>query len=377
MKKIGIITFHAAYNFGSVLQAYALQEYLRKKGFEVEIINYRMKEQKDCYKMFRTDYGVKIFINDTLGVFYLNKKIERKKSFEQFISDYLVLTQEFADPLEFSEYNDKYDVYISGSDQIWNKHANELHNVEWKYMEPYLLNKIHGRKISYASSIGNMKDDMELNHLIEYIRDYHRISMREEASAKLISKYLNKRVESVLDPTFLLKRQDWISRFKLKKRNEKKYILFYSLAGRKKLNKFKKLITDIEKKGYVVKYITPFFQFRYGDRMNFVNCLEYGPYQFLDAIYNSECVITDSYHGTILSINLNKNFYSINGDYESDYRKTSVLQKLDLMSRSIGSGVDISELKFDNINYEIVESKLEVLRKHSKEYLINAINDDF
>lgn len=377
MKKIGIITFHAAYNFGSVLQAYALQEYLRKKGFEVEIINYRMKEQKNCYKMFRTDYGVKIFLNDTLGIFYLNKKIERKKSFEQFISNYLVLTQEFADPIEFSEYNDKYDVYISGSDQIWNKHANELHNVEWKYMEPYLLNKIYGRKISYASSIGNMKDDRELNQLIEYIRDYHRISMREEASAKLISKYLNKIVESVLDPTFLLKRQDWISRFKLKKRNEKKYILFYSLAGRKKLNKFKKLITDIEKKGYVVKYITPFFQFRYGDRMNFVNCLEYGPYQFLDAIYNSECVITDSYHGTILSINLNKNFYSINGDYESDYRKTSVLQKLDLMSRSIGSDVDISELKFDNINYEIVESKLEVLRKHSKEYLINAINDDF
>lgn len=377
MKKIGIITFHAAYNFGSVLQAYALQEYLRKKGFEVEIINYRMKEQKNCYKMFRTDYGVKIFLNDTLGIFYLNKKIERKKSFEQFINNYLVLTQEFADPIEFLEYNDKYDVYISGSDQIWNKHANELHNVEWKYMEPYLLNKIYGRKISYASSIGNMKDDRELNQLIEYIRDYHRISMREEASAKLISKYLNKIVESVLDPTFLLKRQDWISRFKLKKRNEKKYILFYSLAGRKKLNKFKKFITDIEKKGYVVKYITPFFQFRYGDRMNFVNCLEYGPYQFLDAIYNSECVITDSYHGTILSINLNKNFYSINGDYESDYRKTSVLQKLDLMSRSIGSDVDISELKFDNINYEIVESKLEVLRKHSKEYLINAINDDF
>lgn len=377
MKKIGIITFHAAYNFGSVLQAYALQEYLRKKGFEVEIINYRMKEQKNCYKMFRTNYGVKIFINDILGIFYLNKKIERKKNFEQFISNYLVLTQEFADPLEFSEYNDKYDVYISGSDQIWNKHANELHNVEWEYMEPYLLSKICGRKISYASSIGNMKDDRELNHLIGYIRDYHRISMREEASAKLISKYLNKIVESVLDPTFLLKRQDWISRFKLKKRNEKKYILFYSLAGRKKLNKFKKLITDIEKKGYVVKYITPFFQFRYGDRMNFVNCLEYGPYQFLDAIYNSECVITDSYHGTILSINLNKNFYSINGDYGSDYRKTSVLQKLDLMSRSIGSDVDISELKFDNINYEIVESKLETLRMHSKEYLVNAINDDF
>ena len=157
-KKIGIITYHSAYNFGSVLQAYATQKILETLGYEATILNYRMKSQYEYYSIIHIKQGLKSFLKDLLHIPQIKQYIARKNRFEKFISS-LNLTHEFAEPDEAKHFENQFDIFISGSDQIWNKHSNELDSVDWSYMDPYLLTFTNKKKISYASSIVNMTSD--------------------------------------------------------------------------------------------------------------------------------------------------------------------------------------------------------------------------
>ena len=210
MKKCGIITYHAAYNFGSVLQAFAIQEWLNRNGYSATIINYRMAEQKRVYSIFRNE-GIKGIIKDIMSICSFKDKIERKRKYEQFIESQLLLTNEFSEPEKMEEVCKNFDIVISGSDQIWNKHSNELHNVDWKYMEPYLLNNIQKKKISYASSIGNMDDEEEIKKLCNEIINFKHISMREKSGVERLRQFIPYEIDVVLDPTFLLSKDEWIN----------------------------------------------------------------------------------------------------------------------------------------------------------------------
>ena len=122
MNKIGIITYHSAYNYGSVLQAYATQVAVKKLGFDAEIINYRMREQKKIYALYRNGFGLKILLKDLMQIPIQGKRIQRIKKFESFINKKLFITKECSTPKEVQTIWEKYSIIISGSDQIWNKH---------------------------------------------------------------------------------------------------------------------------------------------------------------------------------------------------------------------------------------------------------------
>ena len=145
--KIGLITYHSAYNFGSVLQALATQEILERMGHSVEIINYRPKSQKQFYAIVNTHNGVKRFVKSILRLNNLSELLTSASRYESFMTTHLKMTQEFAEPEDAGTYSELYDLYISGSDQIWNKNSNELKNVDWKYMDPYLLRFTQRKKI--------------------------------------------------------------------------------------------------------------------------------------------------------------------------------------------------------------------------------------
>lgn len=374
MNKIGVITYHAPYNFGSALQAYALQEKLKDFGFDTEILNYRMEPQKKSYRLIRTNAGSKAFIYDLaqFPVFPLKKK--RTERFEQFIVSHLNLTDEFEEPDQFLTHTSDFDVMISGSDQIWNKESNELHGSDWKYMMPYLLNGFNGKKVSYASSIGNSTQE-DLLHIAPYISSFDHIAMREDSSAEIISKLLDRDVETVIDPTLLLTRDEWIQKLGLQKSHaEKPYVLFYSLTGFRPFRRGEGLLKKIADQGYQVKFITPYFNYPWHDK-RFVNVISYGPIEFIKSLYNAETIITDSFHGTIFSINMGKKFYSINGQNASDFRKTDILKKLGLMNRSITWDAKYEELDKSDIDYQVVYERLAALREHSINYLKDAIEN--
>lgn len=375
MKKIGIITYHSAYNFGSTLQAYATQEALKKLGYDCEIINYRMPEQKYYYeKNIRIRYGVKSTIKDILQLQNYKKRKQRANGYERFIHDFLMLSPEFNEPEQVMKYWNRYDLIVSGSDQIWNKHSNELHRSSWNYMYPYTLMGYRKGKVSYASSVGNMICKKEIQILIKMITGFDSISFREKKSSDEYSKLLKRSIQTVLDPTFLLNANDWIRRLRLKK-NNRKYILYYDLAGLNGYkNKMRELSRISSKYGIRIVVVTPLVSIP-GKYHGLEFHPEYSTLEFMDAIYNADSIITDSYHGSILSVNLGKDVYSICGDNGSDFRKTDLFQRLGLEDRLITGLKDKKLLSLSPIDYDKVNMKLSVFRKDSLSYLKNAIED--
>lgn len=372
-KKIGIITYHSAYNFGSVLQAYATQKILEQLGFEATILNYRMKSQYEYYSMLHTKQGIKKFLKDLLHLPQMKKYITRKNRFEEFISN-LNLTSEFAEPHEANIFEKQFDIFISGSDQIWNKHSNELDSVDWKYMDPYLLTFTNKKKISYASSIVNMTPD-ELKNISKKIAAFDYVSFREAESCVRLMEVAGIKSQSVIDPTLLLNKDDWIMLMGelppcLK---GKRYILYYALDGIKKtaeiLPKLQKLAED---RKCVLVMITPLAYF-VGSK-GIYNMIDAGPKEFLSLIYNSEIMITNSYHGTLFSINLGKEFYTLRDPSSTDQRITSILDILGLSNRIVVSPEEITN-KEEKINYDAVWKIRNIYRDKALKYLENSIGE--
>ena len=371
MSKVGIITYHAAYNYGSVLQAFATQEAIAKNDMESEIINYRFEEQRNIYAMYRIHCGFKKFAKDVLLLPIHFKRINRKNKFEKFIRERLKISKELAEPEEALEHLEKYDILISGSDQIWNKHSLELENVDWKYMYPYLFHGAKKKKISYASSIANMKDS-ELDSIKEDVKQFQFLSVRESSDIQKMEALSEKNVTWVVDPTFLLTKDEWIKRLNLKEVNTEPYILFYSLSvGYSELDGIlKKLKRYANNRKLKVKIINPYIYVKNDELIELV--ADCGPQEFLEYIYNATLIITDSYHGTALSINLEKEFFSICGEGKSENRKRDLLAAVGLQERSIAR-MDLIKENYDRIDYEKVRNKLEIRRQDSFNYLQHAL----
>lgn len=368
---VGIITYHAAYNFGSMLQAYALQEAIKKLGCNSKIINYRMREQKEFYREIRRKYGLKTFVLDCLRLGEHKSRKIRAEKFETFIKERMDTTVEFCEPEDMKRIADCFDIIISGSDQIWNKHSCELQWNDWKYMDPYLLKGLKCKKVSYASSIANMKSE-ELEMIRNPILDFDYVSMRERSSAFKMRNLLGVNVEEVLDPTFLLSKEEWIDKLKLTKTYEEPYICFYALTGGKTLYRSIRNLKYIADSGYRIKVITPFAPFYMKDE-RFEVKQELGPAEFMNLLFNADRILTDSYHGTILALNLEKEFFSINGKNESDFRKTDILNKLGLQSRVVTWTNWVEKFDCISIDYDVVHEKVEAMRKESYGYLKKAI----
>ena len=375
--KIGLITYHSAYNFGSVLQAYATQEMVARITGSCEIINYRTKEQRKIYSIFVWNRGKRFIysiVTNTLILFRYRKKKERQESYERLFNEIFSLSEECTEPEDVYRMWNKYDVIISGSDQIWNKHSKELHNVAWKYMMPYLLCGYKGKKISYASSLSCMNDE-EIVKILPYIDQFDYLSFREKSTAEKMAKICSIKVSEVVDPTFLLSMEDWIKRFGLKKIDDEKYLLFYALNRRRDIKLILPIIEKYAKsRGLIIKMISPLGFFR-GNKI--VRILEnVNPIDFLSLIYNATTVITDSYHGTILSVNFQKDIFSICGRNPSDFRKTDILNRIGLDGRIIYDLNDMLIQKYDVIDYSEVNKTVQKLRDESMLYLKDAFSHD-
>lgn len=373
MNNVAILTYHSAYNFGSVLQAYATQTALARLGYSAEIINYRLDEQKYFYqRLLRLKYGPKTAIKDLLLLPIAGKRLERARRFEKFILERLVTTREVSTPEQVAELWGKYDVIISGSDQIWSKNSHELRANSWENMDPYLLKGFPGRKISYASSIGSMTDE-QLQRILPCVNEFDAISFREVSAAKRMGRMLDRKPETVLDPTLLLDRQDWIDAFDLRE-NGDKYILLYSLRNPQTLRKLLRLTAKLaEQRGCKVRVVAPFAWLPIVNRRIEFHP-EYGPVDFLNALYGAEAVVTDSYHGTVLSVNFGKEFYTIGGNGGTKYRMKDALELLGLGMRMRDTLDEISIDSCSAIHYEMVDERLKRLKEKSIDYLRRAMD---
>lgn len=218
-----------------------------------------------------------------------------------------------------------------------------------------------------------MKSD-ELKEIITDISKFEYVSCREQESSNKLEKMLNRKVETVLDPTLLLYKEEWkklLHNWRNTYTNEK-YIFYYVLKGTRSLNKDLKIICNMAKtRGYKVVTASPLSVVL--PNKNIINAIDASVFDFLGLIRDAQYVITDSYHGTLFSINFNKNMYSLQKKPGDNKRVEQIAQELGFTERVIYS---LEDINFDSIiDYSIINFNRNNQRKKSIDYLKNAIEN--
>lgn len=207
-QKVGIITFHRAENFGAVLQAFALQNYIKNQGYNAEIIDYDFKNVSQKYNLLLNSKfhnsknplkRIRILLSN---IYNLNKKITRKNNYKEFRRGSLLLSaKKYDDYEDLIDNPPLYDFYITGSDQVWNKDF--LDKGEYSFYLDFVKS---GIKLSYAASTGgNAIKEENLKHISRL--DF--ISIREKSTAMSLQDKIENTVYNVCDPVFLLKHNEW------------------------------------------------------------------------------------------------------------------------------------------------------------------------
>lgn len=363
------MTFHCAHNYGAVLQAYALQNVLIQKGHDCEIIDYRPEGLENYTALYTKRNGLKSYIKNLMLLKYDAPRRNRANKFNDFIANNLVLSKECNHNSELmSDLTTKYDLFIVGSDQVWNtKKTLEVNST-------YFLDFVYdgNKKVAYAASVGNAQR-VDLIGYIDLLRQFKAISCREYRGSEVIKSLLGKDIPVVLDPTLLCDIQIWDTlQSKSNYPEYKNYILYYSLDGYDKrkdnIEELKILSKRLNKK---ILLITPEWPRCISD---FIDLLDVGPIDFLKLIKSADLVCTNSFHGTALSIAFNKDFYVLEEYNGTDDRKIGLLKSLGLEDRMVKGYKYVNELKIAEINYFDVCNNLNKLKKQSFSFLDNVFN---
>lgn len=386
--KIGIITlYYNNFNYGGILQAYALTNYLNSLNeIEAEQIMYDAPyEKRTIRELLRNKKGkiiwfllskIWLIIKDSIFKslkigFYSIKDKKRIEMMKKFIED--IPHSELVLEENIENINDWYDVFITGSDQVWNP--------TW-YRSACFLNFVRDekKKISYAASMGvNSLSEEKQQKIIPLIKRLDFISVREKKAKNILEKYIiEKPIDVVVDPVLLLSTEEWnkIAHSVIK---EKQYVYAYFLGKNKSnIRNAKKIAQNLGNNKMSIAYI--YMTFRKSKKnLNNILIHDAGPAEFLGLIRDSEIVLTDSFHAVVFSIIFRKKFIAFkkHNDRNEDSMNSRIidlLTELGLNERIFTSGRQLTkEFLEKEINYDHVYAVLEKHKKFSKDYLNKAL----
>lgn len=361
MKKVLIYTYKHS-NYGAVLQAFALQRYLRDTySADVKIVDFTTDNHLKGDRLIKTSGSL---IENVVFSFFnllhqreLKRRILRTKSFKD---EYFVQTERFSSVEELINNNPPADIYITGSDQVFSPTS--------VYLPVYYLGFDKGKaiKVAYAPSFGISKFTQEMTeHIRPYLEDFDFLSCRETVGSDFLSSIVNKQIPMVCDPTLLLDKSTW-SEVANRPNYDRKYILVYEINGGDNIirlaNRLKKevnlpivCITSKTHKHYNVDKVV----------------LDAGPAEFIGWFRDASYVVTDSFHGTVFSWMFEKIFYYFLAYEATSSRVRTLLKHLNCEDRivkkeEIGS-FNLSSCKpYNKVNLPLIEN--------SKQYIESFIN---
>ena len=363
MKIIHIITLQNVANYGSVLQALATQELFKSLRLDVKFYNYKRKESLTIFskvKYFVKTQGVKGFFKSLI---WIPSWIRENFIFQNFIKKNLnTIPQIVCESNDFKNLNLDADIYCTGSDQTWNSGWNN------GILPPLFLDfaPADKTKIAYAASFGKSSlDENEKARTKELLSKYSFISVREN-SAVDICKDLGLKAYQVVDPTLQMTAEFWRNYSRPVK--YKGYCLLYQLNSNKAFDKF--AVEFCKRKG--LKLV------RFCHRLDklFLQADIHLPMpqveDFISYIDHADFVLTDSFHCTAFSSNLNKQFLSFYPEYGG--RIKSLLELLHLEKRHIAELNSIDDyVNMPNIDFNDVNSILDRERNKAKNLLKEII----
>ena len=369
---------HRVLNFGSALQAYALQTAIERLGFVVEIIDYLFPNEYQLSHQQKKSLWKKL----TDGRFWYKLRYhlalktwlswdEQEKKFKEFYSKFFKLSCTYRNYNDLANNPPLYDYICIGSDQVWNyKHTCG----DVAFLGAFADKST--QRFSYGSSFSQKKinDDEYESFKIE-LPEFKAISVRETSAIDIIKKISGKDASVVVDPVFLLSKDDYekLAKSSSLKINEK-YILVYILEYNFNPHPFAEhIIKRIqEQTGYKVIYVLcggiPTHKLNNSDIIS-----DAGPIDFVNLISNAEVVITSSFHGAALSLILEKNVYAITDYKSNDDRLTNLFSIYHISEHLFNNTDDITKFKYEAIDYNLTRNYIEEFRTSSLNYLKSVL----
>lgn len=373
--KIGIITVQKApENYGACLQCYALWKFIKNQGHTCELIDLvrpwspdyleskRFKEKHPKTKIPFYRRILKSLVGPRKKIPIENESFKAFNALMDYSDTYYSVDSLYDNP-------PVYDVYVAGSDQIWNPLMPFIN-------EPYFLTFVPkgGKKISYASSfaVKEIPEGVWLSHP-DWLDDYRAISVRETSGADIVKKYFGKQASIVADPTMLLTNSEWEKLLVLPQTNEK-YLFVYTLQYNQQI--VDKAVSLAKDKGlivYVVVSSTTGIKPVQKAGVHYIYTA--GPKEWLGYIHAAEYVITDSFHGSVFSFLFSKKLLTVCTNRKVSERLTTLFGAFSLSANLI----DIEQyrmlgsLDVSSYSSEAVETIIDGLRKKSASFLTNAL----
>ena len=367
--KIGIITWFTGPNYGTNLQAIALQWYLRNQGYYVQIINYEVQDVLIKVNFIkRIKNKIEHIRMKNVEKKYADEIKRKNERLINSIKDNCILTEKIKSEEQLIGVCNSFDLLIIGSDQIWN--PNWYHKF---YYADYI--SIKTRRVSYAPSMGvNTISSKRKMTIVHGIQKFDKVSVREEKTAELLSSYLEEKPEVVVDPTFLLNQREWIKIFPIDNRDKKDdYILSMFLSDN---DKHWHAVSEFSLKNKIKNIIIPYCSKSYFQNGEIK--ADVGLNELLNLIRNAKFILTDSFHITVFSIINKRQFYTFqrfkeNKTTSQNLRVTNLLKTVGLLDRYVEYNSKIIKEK-EPIKYSEHMLNLEKEIVKSKHYLNDAIN---
>lgn len=368
--KIGLLSFHNAANYGAALQAFALQKALNELNIENEYIDYQNTHRVNRYSVSFLIFS-SIKKGDFKGAFkyFLGSPflLMRKFKFNFFYKKYLKKTDKiYRNSKDASSLNECFDKFIVGSDQVWNWTNN---GGDDSFLLSFVIND--NKKISYSSSFGvaeipeKLKDTYKKN-----LSKFSSLAVREEKGVEIIHNLINRKPLLVLDPVFLLSKEQWLQ-ISDSKLIEEKFVFSYT-------NK----VNQLERFLHTTKYnIDNTYLYKLSRHLTINDFIKkdvrvkysMSPTKFLSVIRDSELVVSASFHCISLAIILNKPFIAIlTGDKGKDSRVTNILTLLGLEDRIYSDSMTKNDV-LNRIDFDRVNKRIDKLKSESLDYLLTAV----
>ena len=360
---VGQITWITYKNYGTFLQAFALQNTLNKLGIKSNII--------DDKRFTFGSKSIRHILSKLISIFRKKNssdKTNRYDGYEHFSKRFLNIDRDWK---SYEDLTNRYDIFLCGSDQIWSPLLNDHH--EGFYFASFAGSK--NTKIAYGPSLGTKEYSYKFKDLISpWLSNFYKLSSREEEGTKILSEITGRKdIATVLDPTLLMTPAEW-KEFEQQNRKsliEGSYVLLYLLRYNESyIRRAQELAINLK---------LPLVAF--DNLPELTKKVDYivsgGPLEFITAIAHSNMVLTDSFHGTIFALNFKRKFITFqrfsNGEHMNQNSRIENLFKIVGIEDNFINEANIESLPSEP-DWEKIEDNLSKERLKSINYLSSSFD---
>lgn len=366
--RAGLITFHFAHHYGAQLQAYATMRAVHSLGVECQIIDYRLPHTVGTNRVFKGGRSLRDLAANGHTALHYPAFQRRFRRFEDFVAREMDLTpRRYASAQELAADPPECDVFLAGSDQIWNPYI-----FQDKHFDPAFLLSFAGekRRIAYAPSLGVPElPEEKAAQLKEYLEPFSALSVREKRGQALLRQAAGREARVVLDPTLLLTGEAW-GELAAPPKGKGEYILCYFVSAPGETVPYAQELS--RRTGLPIVQLA-------GARRKIPGAKELvfdaGPREFLGLFQHAAYVVTNSFHGAVFSLQFRRPFFTSMSPRERREptwsRIYSLLSRLGCPGRIIGleetAAIDAP------MDYDAIGEKLAEARADSLAYLKAAL----